>query len=1082
MKPFATLLAAAFLFCGASAQKTPTQKTIPADSLWKADNFSGLAMRSIGPALFSGRIADIAVHPHDPNTWYVAVGSGGVWKTENAATTWTPVFDNYSSYSTGCISIDPSSPSTVWLGTGENVGGRHAGFGDGVYRSADGGKSWVNMGLKTSEHISKIIIHPTNSNIVWVAAQGPLWSKGGERGVYKTTDGGKTWVNTLSVNEWTGATDLAADPRNPDVIYAATWQRHRTVANYMGGGPGSGIYRSDDGGNTWIKLTSGLPTSRMGKIGIAVSPQQPDVVYAAIELDQRTGAVFKSTDRGANFTKQSDAVAGATGPHYYQELYACPHYFDRIYLVDVRMQISDDGGKTFRQMKEDHKHSDNHALVFRKDDPNYLLVGTDGGLYESFDGTETWRYIANLPVTQFYKLALDDSKPFYKVFGGTQDNYTHGGPVRTDNVHGIRNHDWKIVLDWDGHQPATEPGNPDIMYGQRQEGTLSRIDMQTGEVTDIQPHPAKGEPYERFNWDAPILVSPHKPTRIYHASQRLWRSENRGDSWQAISADLTNNVNRMELPIMGGVQSWENSWDLLAMSNYSSITSIAESPLKEGLIYIGTDDGNIQVTENGGSSWALTKITSLPGVPATAFINDIKADLFDENTVYIALDNHKEGDFKPYLFKSSNRGKSWVSLSANLPERTLVWRIVQDHKLRDLFFIGTEFGLYFTTDGGKRWTQIKGGVPTISFRDLTIHRRDNDLVAASFGRSFYVFDDIEVFRNIDEETLRADATLFPVKDALWYIPRGDIDFGDPKGFQGASYFAAPNPAFGAIFTYHLGEGFMTLSEKRQKAEKEGQTAFPGWDALQAEADETAPAIIALVRDAAGTEVRRVQGPAGKGFHRIAWDLKLASPQSIRLNNPNDQGESGILAAPGKYSVQLYISENGVLRELSQKAEFSTVPIYKSSISNPLASETGSMWESYQLVTRDYAAVMTRLDRAANRSTALRSALNRIPAQEAALAPALNEITSSVKALRTELQGNKAKNKIGEKNDPTISDRFFKLYLSLGRSTYGPTPAIMEVLATLQTELAEASAKLEKIEAGSKSIADAIFAEGGPFVE
>lgn len=420
-------------------------------------------MRSIGPALFSGRIADIAIHPNDPNTWYVAVGSGGVWKTGNAATTWTPIFDNYGAYSTGCISIDPSNPSTIWLGTGENVGGRHAGFGDGVYRSNDGGKSWTNTGLKTSEHISKIVIHPSNSNIIWVAAQGPMWSKGGEPGVYKTTDGGKTWVNTLSVNEWTGATDLAADPRNPDVLYATTWQRHRTVANYMGWGPGSGIYRSTDGGNTWTKLTTGLPTSRTGKIGIAVSPQQSDAVYAAIELDQRTGAVFKSTDRGANWTKQSDAVAGATGPHYYQELYACPHQFDRIYLLDYRIQISDDGGKTFRQMKEDHKHSDNHAIAFRKDNPNYLLVCSDAGLYESFDRAETWRYIDNLPVTQFYKLALDDSKPFYNVYGGTQDNYTHGGPIRTDNIHGIRNQDWIVVLDWDGHQPATEPGNPDIM-------------------------------------------------------------------------------------------------------------------------------------------------------------------------------------------------------------------------------------------------------------------------------------------------------------------------------------------------------------------------------------------------------------------------------------------------------------------------------------------------------------------------------------------------------------------------------------------------------------------------------------------
>ncbi len=413
-KSFLTIISLIVLLLSANLVAQEKEK----DTLMSSSTFTGLKLRNIGPAFMSGRIADIAIHPENNNIWIVAVGSGGVWKTTNAGTTWDPVFDNQSSYSTGCVTFDKLNPNVVWLGTGENVGGRHAGYGDGIYKSDDGGKSWKNMGLKESEHISKIIVHPENSNIIWAGAQGPLWSKGGERGLFKSTDGGKTWTKTLGDDEWTGVTDIAIDPRNPDLLYAASWERHRNVAVYVGGGPGSGLHRSTDGGETWEKLKKGLPGSNMGKIGLAISPQNPDVLYAAIELDRTTGAVYKTSDRGSSWQKQSDAVSGATGPHYYQELYASPHKFDQIYLVDVRIQMSDDGGKTFKRMSESNKHSDNHAIAFRSDDPDYMLVGTDGGLYETFDGTSTWRYVNNLPVTQFYKLALDDSEPFYNIYGG----------------------------------------------------------------------------------------------------------------------------------------------------------------------------------------------------------------------------------------------------------------------------------------------------------------------------------------------------------------------------------------------------------------------------------------------------------------------------------------------------------------------------------------------------------------------------------------------------------------------------------------------------------------------------------------
>ncbi|MCD4724231.1 MAG: hypothetical protein K8R63_05255 [Bacteroidales bacterium] len=1028
-----------------------------------ASTFSGLELRSIGPALKSGRIADIAIHPENNNIWYVAVGSGGVWKTLNSGTTWKPIFDGQKVYSIGCVSIDPNNPHTVWVGTGENVGGRHVGVGDGIYKSDDGGASWENMGLKASQHISKILIHPENSDIIWVAAQGPLWNKGDERGLYKSADGGKTWKKTLGDDKWIGVTDIVMDPCKPDVLYAATWQRHRNVAAYMGGGPGSGIHKSTDGGETWEKLKKGLPSSNMGKIGLAISPQKPDIIYAAIELDRRTGGVYKSINRGASWQKQSSAVSGATGPHYYQELVASPHEFDKIFLLDVRIQMSEDGGKTFERINERSKHSDNHSIAFRDDDPEYMLVGTDGGIYETFDGSGTWRYISNLPVTQFYKVAVNDAKPFYHIFGGTQDNGSLGGPSQTDRREGITNADWSLILGGDGHQPATEPGNPDIVYCESQQGYLARIDLTTGESVRIRPQPAEGEKLDRFNWDSPILVSPHSPTRIYFASQRVWRSDNRGDSWTAISGDLTHKQQRLTLPIMDQTWSWDATWDMDAMSQYNTITSLAESPLKEGLIYAGTDDGLIQVTEDGGANWRKIEVGKLPAVPETAFVNDIKADLYDENTVYIALDNHKFGDFKPYLLKSTDKGKNWKSIAGDIPENTLVWRVVQDHEKAELMFAATEYSIYFTIDGGKKWIKLKGGVPTISFRDLAIQKERNDLVGASFGRSFYVFDDYSVLRHVTEEKLKEEARLYPIRDAWLYA------FRSGAGSQGSNYYSAENPPRGAVFTYHLAKNYSSKESERKKEEKklkkeEQPLSFPEWEVLKEERLEEKPKIWLTVRDADGMVVRKINAPAGKGFHRVDWDLRYPAWEAIdiHMERSGDWTPPGSLVIPGTYTVSLAKEVEGKITELAGPLEFNVIKLYKGALEGMNPLDAFAFRKEMDQMREATSAASITLREAKKKVDAMQTALSRMPEPPGELNEQLYQLKKVLAEFEEQVHGDPAKRELSEYTYPTLRQRLSVASQGYWNLTYGPTLMQIQNLQIARKQFEILKSELEVI--------------------
>jgi len=1059
--------------------------------------FKGLELRSIGPAMMSGRIADIVIHPEDPSTWYVAVASGGIWKTENGGTSWSTIFDDQDAYSIGCLALDPNNPETIWAGTGENVAGRHIAYGSGVYRSRDGGQTWEDMGLPDSEHVGMIRVDPRDSNVIYVAAQGPLWSGGGERGLYKSADGGSTWSKILGQglgdseidDEYTGVSEVHLDPRDPDVIYAVSWQKYRNVAVLMDGGPGSGIHKSEDGGRTWRELTEGLPDEDKGKIGFAISPQDPDVVYATIELAHRKGGFYRSENGGESWEKMNDYISGGTGPHYYQEIFADPHQFDRVYQMDVRLHVTHNGGKDFETMRSETKHVDHHAMAFHPTDPDYLLVGNDGGVYESLDRGQTWRYMANMPISQFYKVTVDYDEPFYNVYGGTQDNSSLGGPHRTDNNVGIRNSDWYLTLGADGHQSAADPTNPNIIYANWQEGNLTRYDRATGESVYIRPQPGPGEAEERFNWDAPIVISPHDPETLYFASFRVWKSENRGDSWQTISGDLTRSQDRLQMPLMGRRWSFDSNWDLSAMSKFNTITSLSESPVVEGLLYVGTDDGMVHVSENGGGSWR--SVGTLPGVPASYFVNDIKADQHDPDTVYVVVDDHKSGDYAPYVLKSENRGRSWQSIRANLPDRHVLWRIVQDHVNPELLFLGTEFGVFFTVDGGGRWTKLAGGVPNIAFRDLAIQQRENDLVGATFGRSFYVLDDYSPLRYVDDDMLRSGSVLFPVRHAYWYVPRRPHSCQTPGcvDSQGDAYYVAPNPPFGAVFTYYLAEERKSLADQRKADEKSAtgdndDVAFPGWDRIGEEEREDAPAIVFTVADTNGNVIRHIAAEAGAGFHRVAWDLRYPVidpwvPESERGNGFGNP--AGVLVAPGNYQVTMRERIDGVLSDLGQRQTFEVVSIRpEPTLAGTSQQERVAFSQQVDEMRRAVEGTLRAIDEIQTELAAIKESLGNSTANLSLYAEA-NQISQQIGMARDRLAGNQTQGTFSIDRTTPVTARLSHAAYNPNTTAYGPTQTQRESLSIARDVFGQVGTTLTRlVDVEYDALKDAVEAAGVPW--
>ena len=1047
------LLFSTLLFC--FSQQVQAQGDKDKSALEKFD-VSGLSFRNIGPALTSGRISHIALADEaKPSTYYVATSSGGVWKTDNWGITFKPIFDSQGSYSIGCVTVDPHNPNVIWVGTGENNGQRSVAYGDGVYKSIDGGASWNNVGLKNSEHIGNIVVHPENSDIVYVSAIGPLWKEGGDRGLYKTTDGGQNWEAILTIDEHTGINEIHLDPSDPNVMYATAHQRRRHVFTYISGGPQSGIHKSTDGGETWTKITKGLPSVDLGRIGMAISPADPEKIYAIVEAAQGKGGFYRSTDRGASWHKQGSY---STSGNYYQEIIADPVNPNRIYAMDTWMKVSDDGGKTFKNVGEDFKHVDNHSIWIDPANTNHLLVGCDGGIYETYDKGANWDFKANLPITQFYKVAVDNDEPFYNVYGGTQDNFSLGGPSRVITTHGIQNSDWFITHGGDGFESQVDPENPNIVYAQSQYGVLVRYDKLSGEEVGIQPKERKGENGYRWNWDAPLAVSHHKSGRLYFAANKLFRSDDRGNSWAVLGDDLTAQINRNELEVMGKVWGIDAVAKNGSTSPYGTIVAFSESPIDENLLVVGTDDGLIQISQNGGESW--NKISNFPGIPDRSYVNAVYASQHNKNVIYAAFNHHKYGDFKPYIMKSDNSGATWRMISNNLPERGSVYSIEEDHVNSDLIFCGTEFGVFFSPNGGSEWKQLKAGLPTIAVRDIAIQKRENDLVLATFGRGFYILDDYTALRDITIKQDIEEARLFAVRDALIYEESSPLGLPG-KSFQGDSYYTADNLGSEAVITYLLTEDVKTLKEKRQDQAKKNSkdnkdNPYPSYDELLAERDEIAPQVLFTITDADGDVIRKILKKPAQGIKRFNWDMRYASKDAISLSgssfyNPFASTSDGTLVEPGAYNISMAMVIDGVVQDAIDTKSFTIKPLSNTVLPAENRGDAVAFQREVSELARLIEGAGRMVSEIENNMKYLKKAIEQIEEPLGAFTKDYNQIQSKLTELKTSLQGDGVKSRLDIDQIPSPSSRIGWIVFENKNSTSTPTQTHRESLAIAQEE-------------------------------
>lgn len=835
----------------------------------EAAHLSGLKWRHVGPAIISGRIVDLAVFDKNPRIVYAASASGGVWKTTNHGVTWDPVFENGGTASIGAIAMAPENPDVVWVGTGEAWSMRANSWGDGVYRTLDGGKTWQHLGLEKTQHIGRVLVHPRNPDIVYVAAMGALWASNEERGVYKTTDGGKTWTRSLTISPFTGVADLAFDPGDPDTIYAAAFQRERRFYSFMAGGPEGGLLKTTDAGATWQRLTNGLPTGDVGRIGVSVCRSQPNTVYAAIRAHD--GGFYRSDDRGATWRRTTDQVQTHSG---YGQVRCDPNDPNLVYVLDNYSHVTRDGGKTFTEdlAPRDTVHVDHHALWINPADSDHLVLGNDGGIYTTYDRGRTWEFMENVSVAQFYAIAADTREPFYYVYGGTQDNNSWGGPIGTRNERGITNAEWFLTSGGDGFYAQIDPTDPNIVYSESQYGRLLRLDLRSGERRLIQPpQPLTGELY-RWNWSVPLLISPHDPKTLYFAANVVFRSADRGDSWTVISPDLTRRLDPSQLPLQGKIQP-NTAIDLgQSVAKYGNISTLSESPLRAGVIAVGTDDGLVQITRDGGRTWK--RSGALPGLPEGVHATRVVLSRFDENTLYATFTNHQNNDFAPYVLKSTDLGETWSARVSGLPSSSV--RVLVEHfRNPKLLFVGTESGVHVSNNSGEHWVPLDNNLPTVPVFDMLVHPRENDLVIGTHGRGIWVLDDIAVLEELTEATLATDAHLAKIRPAMQFHPE-ERD----RGTMGDGHFTAENPPRGAIITYYVGD--------------------------RARSHEASVEIL----DAEGSVVRQLRPGADEpgSIRRIVWDLRHALPYEVdrRVPGGSSRAARGPFVLPGTYRVRLKI--------------------------------------------------------------------------------------------------------------------------------------------------------------------------------
>ncbi len=1059
------------------AQKEKEQVKKEKDFL-SSSTFSGLKWRGIGPAFTSGRIADFAVNPKNHSEYYVAVASGHVWKTTNAGTTWMAVTDTLP-YSIGIVVMDPNNSNVVWVGTGENNHQRALGWGNGVYKTTDGGKSWKNMGLKESRQIGGIIIDPRNSNVVYVAAEGSAWGPGGERGLYKTTDGGKTWTKVLNISENTGVNNVIFDPRNPDVIYATSEQRRRHIFTKIGGGPESAVYKSYDAGANWEKIMNGLPRVDIGGMGIAISPVNPDVLYLIVQAAENGSGFYRSTNRGASWEKMSDHHESG---QYYNEIYCDPKDVDKVYSMETVSHVTVDAGRTWKALSNNNRHVDDHAIWINPDDTDNFLIGGDGGVYETWDGGETYDFKENLPVTQFYRVNVDNDLPFYNVYGGTQDNNSFGGPSQTIKADGIVNDDWTVTNGGDGFWTAIDPNNPDIVYAESQYGGMVRYDRKSGESVSIRPEPGKGEKTYKWYWDTPLIISPHSPTRLYCAAERVFRSDDRGDSWQVISDDLSTQTDRNTFPVMGKYWSYDAVAKDVSTSLFGLIVSFAESPVKENLLYAGTDDGLVQVSEDA-KTWRKIEI---PGVPKYTLVSDILPDRFNENVVYASFNNHKRDDFKPYIFKSMDKGKTWKSIAANLPVDGPVNSIEQDFVNPNLLFVGTEWSFFFSLDGGEKWIELKNGLPKVKVCDIVLHQRENDIIIATFGRGFYILDNFTPIRLASKETFAKESHIFPVKDALTYVQMGG------RYGQGSTYFKSPNPEFGATITYFIKEVPKTLKAERKEKERElfkdgKPIPQPSFDDIRAEQEEKAPYLIFTIKDESGMVVKKITRSASAGLNRMVWDLRYEGTAPVTASNnkfePVGRQSSGIFAMPGKYSVEMSMVYRGEEKKLAGQAEFNVVVLNNTTLPAANRAELTAFQKKGAELVRTVMGAQRLTNELASKVETIRQTINNTPGATFDLMKKANAIAKDLDDIQFKFSGPPVAASAEETppREVTLSQRLRTMIGSQMRSTSNVTEKQKVAYDVLYEEIQPVLQQLKKIsEVDIKLIESELEKAGAPW--